>query len=310
MSRPAVTRIIEPEIDHAWMPSSPCGAGCIARDSETVALAVVVLRVLLALFAFGLLPVLIVVGVVSPRFRRRVTRFGGRLLLFAMGIGLSVNDLRSERERSRTDDGALLVAGHVSWTDVIVLTALRPATFVARGDLVDWPVLGLLARAMKVLSIHRRNLRALPGTVEQVADRLRTGGTVVVFPEATTWCGKAYGSFRPALFQAAIDTETWVQPVRLRYVDVRGEQTTATCFVGEETIGESISRIFRLKGVVAHVELMAPEAPGNDRRDLARRCEIAARGGERHDPAVHGVVTLDVVRASGDLSAARDRRVS
>lgn len=285
-----------PSVDHAWMPSSPCGDGCIARDSDSARRIVVVLRVLSALFAFGLLPVLVIVGVVSPRLRRRVTGFGARLLLFAVGIGLCIDDRRSDREKSRTESGALVVAGHISWTDVLVLTALRPATFVARADLVDWPVLGLLARAMKVLPIHRQSLRALPGTVALVADRLRSGGTVVVFPEATTWCGNAYGSFRPAMFQAAIDTETWVQPVRLRYVDVRGEQTTATCFVGDETIGESIGRIFRLKGVTAHVELNAPEAPGTDRRDLARRCEVSARGASSFDPALHKVVAREVLR--------------
>ncbi len=267
----------EPELDHAWMPSSPCGTGCIDRDTATVFRIVVLLRILVAVFALGLLPILVVVGLASPRARRFVTRFGARLLLFAIGIRLRVVDVRSDRERSRTDAGALFVAGHVSWTDVIVLTALRPATFVARGDLVDWPVLGLLARTMNVLPIHRRDLRALPGTVEQVRRRLDAGGTVVAFPEATTWCGQAYGSFRPAMFQAAVDSETWVQPVRLRYTDAQHHSTAATCFVGDETIGQSIGRIFRLKGIIAQVELPAPEPPGNDRRDLARRCELSAR---------------------------------
>ncbi|MGA9873260.1 MAG: lysophospholipid acyltransferase family protein [Rhodococcus sp. (in: high G+C Gram-positive bacteria)] len=289
MSRrgPDIAEIVEPAVDHAWMPSSPCGAGCIARDSATVHRVIVMLRILVALFAFGLLPVLIVVGLLSPRARHRVTRLGARLLLLAVGIGLSVEDRRSAREKSRTESGAMFVAGHISWTDVLVLTALRPATFVARGDLVDWPVLGLLARSMKVLPVHRRNLRALPDTVDQVADRLRAGGTVVVFPEGTTWCGRAYGSFRPAMFQAAIDTETWVQPVRLRYVGITGERTTAPCFVGEETIGQSISRIFALKGIMAEVELVAPEPPGSDRRDLARRCEISARSGVCHQDVLH-----------------------
>jgi len=29
------------------------------------------------------------------------------------------------------------------------------------------------------------------------------GSAGVAFPEGTTWCGRAYGSFRPAMFQAA-----------------------------------------------------------------------------------------------------------
>lgn len=278
MSVPVQVAATETEIDHAWMPSSPCGEGCIPRRSDSVHALTILARVLAVVCVLVLLPTLVLIGVLPPRFRQHVTRLGARILLFALGIGLTVDDLRSTREASRTDSGALVVAGHVSWTDVLVLTAICPATFVARADLVTWPVVGPLARSMKVLPIQRRNLRALPRTVDQVAGRLRAGRTVVVFPEATTWCGRAYGSFKPAMFQAAVDTETWVQPVRLRYVDRNRELTTATSFVGAETVGASISRILRLKGVVAEVVLTAPEAPGNDRRDLARRCEVSARG--------------------------------
>ncbi|WP_420030367.1 lysophospholipid acyltransferase family protein [Rhodococcus ruber] len=288
------------------MPSSPCGDGCLPKNPPTVRRFVLVLRIVLALAAFGLLPVLVVLGVPFPRVRRSLTRLGARMLLLAIGIDLTVLDARSERERSRTSGGALHVAGHISWTDVVVLTAVRPSTFVARADLVDWPVLGRLARAMKVLPIDRARLHQLPGVVEQVAERVRAGGSVVVFPEATTWCGRAYGSLRPALLQAAIDSETWVQPIRLRYLDRTGEQTTATCFVGDETIGASIGRIFGLRGLRAEVEFTAPEAPGSDRRDLARRCEVAIRRdagvepAERprkdvYDPTVHQVSVHEVV---------------
>ena len=93
--------------------------------------------------------------------------------------------------------------------------------------------------------------------------------------------------------QAAIDSETWVQPIRLRYLDRTGEQTAATCFVGDETIGASIGRIFRLRGMRAEVEFTAPEAPGSDRCDLARRCEVAIRRDHVHDHALHEVMAED-----------------
>lgn len=38
------------------------------------------------------------------------------------------------------------------------------------------------------------------------------------------------------------------------------------------------------------MEFTAPEAPGGDRRDLARRCEVAIRRDDVYDPAVHEVV--------------------
>ena len=75
---------------HAWMPSSPCGEGCLPKNPPTVGRIVLVLRVLLALAAFGLLPVLVVLGVPFPRVRRTLTRIGARTLLFAIGIDLTV----------------------------------------------------------------------------------------------------------------------------------------------------------------------------------------------------------------------------
>ncbi|RZL73747.1 MAG: 1-acyl-sn-glycerol-3-phosphate acyltransferase, partial [Rhodococcus sp. (in: high G+C Gram-positive bacteria)] len=59
--------------------------------------------------------------------------------------------------------------------------------------------------------------------------------------------------------------------------------------------------IFRLAGLRAEVEFTAPEAPGGNRHDLARRCEVAIRRddgvepAERprkdvYDPAVHEVM--------------------
>ncbi len=68
---------------------------------------------------------------------------------------------------------------------------------------------------MKVIPIERASLRRLPDVVETVASRLRAGHTVVAFPEGTTWCGLAYGQFRPAMFQAAVDAGRPVQPLRL-----------------------------------------------------------------------------------------------
>ncbi|QSE88707.1 1-acyl-sn-glycerol-3-phosphate acyltransferase [Rhodococcus pseudokoreensis] len=272
---------------HSWMPSSPCGAGCLPAEATAVSIPTVVVRWCLVVSALATAP-LLTAGWLLPRsWRTGLQRRYAAMLLRCVGIRLVVVDHRGKR---RHDGGLLVVAGHVSWTDVLVLSALAPANFVARGDLLDWPVLGSLARRMRVVPIERQSLRALPGTVATTAGRLRGGERVVAFPEGTTWCGRAYGGFRPALFQAAIDAECPVQPISLRYTGRGGELTTGPCFVGEETIGRSIRRIIRQKGVNAEVRLAPIEYPGECRRDLAARCERAARGDERIDLAAHDIV--------------------
>ena len=178
----------------------------------------------------------------------------------------------------RNLNGVLVVSGHVSWVDVFVIGAVLPGSFVARADLVEWPGLGALARLMKVIPIERANLRRLPDVVRTVADRLATGQTVVAFPEATTWCGVAYGRFRPAMFQGAVDAGRPVQPLGLTYRHRDGQASTIPAFIGDDSLLESIRRVITARRTVCHVRVPSLQLPGDDRRDLAARCEAAVRG--------------------------------
>jgi len=268
------------------MPVSPCGDGCLPAHQDRVSHPVVIGRWILVLAALATAPVLSAGWLLPRKLRSSLQRRYSRMLLRCMGMRLRVSDERGVR---RPEGGVMIVAGHVSWTDVLVLSAIAPASFVARADLLDWRVLGSLARRMRIIPIERQNLRALPATIGVAADRLRRGERVVVFPEGTTWCGRAYGGFRPAMFQAAIDAECPVQPISVRYTTA-DRLTTGPCFVGEETIGQSISRIIRQENVTAAVRLAPIEYPGESRHDLAARTERAVRGAECIDLAAHDIL--------------------
>lgn len=262
---------------HAWMPASPCGAGCVAVPDTAGA----VRSVVRVLGVVGLLVAFPVVNVATPPARRTgLHRRYARAVLRCCGIGLRVVDERGAGGQGAADsgDGLLVVAGHVGWADVLALAAVSPMGFVARGDLVSWPVLGQLARLMRVIPIDRERLRQLPEVIAAMSARLAAGERVAMFPEGTTWCGRAHGRLRPALFQAAVDTATPVQPIRLRYLDHTGETSTVPGFVGVDTFLDSARRVLRAKGVVAELVLLPIEEPGRDRHDLAERCDRAIRG--------------------------------
>jgi 1-acyl-sn-glycerol-3-phosphate acyltransferase len=131
---------------------------------------------------------------------------------------------------------------------------------------------------MKVIPIERTSLRRLPAVVDTVAARLRAGHTVVAFPEGTTWCGLAYGPFRPAMFQAAIDAGRPVQPLRLTYHHRDGTTSTVPAYIGDDTLLASIGRMMAARRTIAHVQVESLQLPGDDRRDLAARCETLVRG--------------------------------
>lgn len=258
---------------HSWLPRSSCDLGCLrtgAADASrrlTVALRVT-RRVILALLSASALPLLAL-----PLPGRTLLQRGYcRLVLWSFGVRITVSGgpIRNLR-------GVLVVSGHVSWLDAFAIGAVMPGAFVARADMVTGPAVGIVARMLKIIPIERTSLRRLPGVVDIVAARLRAGGTVVAFPEGTTWCGLASGSFYPAMFQAAVDSGRPVQPLRLSYHHRDGTVSTAPAYIGDDTLLGSIRRLAGARRTLARVHVESLQLPGNDRRELAGRCQSAVR---------------------------------
>jgi 1-acyl-sn-glycerol-3-phosphate acyltransferase len=185
-------------------------------------------------------------------------------LLRAVGVGLRV--------RGTPRPGAtLLVANHVSWLDIAALHAAVPqARFVAKADIHRWPLLGWLVAGAGTLFIERERKRDALRVVHTMADALRAGQTVAVFPEGTTGPGPELLPFHANLLQAAIATETPVQPAVLRFADAHQRFSPAVEFVGDTTLVQSLWRVATARGLVAHVDLLAPQGSTHaDRRALA-----------------------------------------
>ncbi len=261
-------------VDHAWLPRAACDESCVRAGSGQPGQPVpAALRAALRITAtLLLLPAVVLLAIPLPG-RSGAQRVYCRMVLRCLGVRITVSGgpIRNLR-------GVLVVSGHVSWVDIFAIGAVLPGSFVARADLIEWPAVGHAARIMKVIPIERASLRRLPDVVGTVADRLRAGQTVVAFPEGTTWCGLAYGEFRPAMFQAAVDAARPVQPLRLTYHHRDGAPSTVAAFIGEDSLWQSVRRIVRARLTVVHVEVASLELPGTDRRDLAARCAQAVRG--------------------------------
>jgi 1-acyl-sn-glycerol-3-phosphate acyltransferase len=173
--------------------------------------------------------------------------------------------------------------------DIVAVLAVEPMRVVAKSEVRRWPVIGLLAARAGTLFIDRNRLRRLPGTVAEIAGALRTGQSVLVFPEGTTWCGRTGGRLYPATFQAAVDAGTAVRPVVLRYLLADGSPTTIAAFLGNDSLPASLLRVAATRGLVVEVSPGAVvPAAGATRRDLAAVTAGALHGQgstHRHAPA-------------------------
>ncbi|MFK4070644.1 lysophospholipid acyltransferase family protein [Streptomyces sp. NPDC029674] len=203
-------------------------------------------------------------------------RAEARAVLGALGVGLEVagDDRLSVRGAAV---GTLVVANHISWLDVIALLAVEPVSVLAKREVGQWPVIGALARRAGTRFIDRDGSpRELPGIVAELREALRGGASVVVFPQATTWCSASGGRFRRAVFQAAVDAGAPVRPATVEYRQ-SGAPSTAAAFLGTEEFTASLRRVAGARELGGRVTVHAPMW-GTDRRELAAAARRAVLG--------------------------------
>ncbi|HUP06777.1 MAG TPA: lysophospholipid acyltransferase family protein [Caldimonas sp.] len=164
----------------------------------------------------------------------------------------------------------LLLANHVSWLDILAVHAVHAARFVSKADVRRWPLIGYLVAGAGTILIEREKKRDAMRVVHHIAEALREGATVALFPEGTTGAGPVVLPFHANLLQAAIATGAAVQPVVLRYSDAQAPFSGAAQYVGSTTLVQSLARIARARGLCVHVDLLpALAVEGHDRRSLA-----------------------------------------
>lgn len=268
----------------AWLPTAPCTPRlCAPRPDAPGRGTVAASARLLAGLGAVLVGILLVppVALLSAGLRDRLTRGWTRTVIRAFGLRIRI-DGAGPVPVPDAPGGVLVVANHISWLDIPLVATLFPGRVLAKSDIRHWPVLGAVAARGGTLFVERDRLRALPGTVRDVADALRAGSRVIVFPEGSTWCGRDQGRFTAAVFQAALDAGASVQPVRIGY-----RPLGPAAFVGDDPLTVSLWRIVLARGLTAEIEALPPipAARHADRRSLARAAQRAVASDSANRPA-------------------------
>lgn len=197
--------------------------------------------------------------------RQQTVQAWARKMLRVMGIPLEVHG------HPPAAGPALLVANHISWLDILVMHAARHCRFVSKSDVRHWPLIGTLATGGGTLYIERGKRRDAMRVVHRMAESLRAGDIVAVFPEGTTGDGRGLLPFHANLLQAAISAHAPAQPVALRFLDAEtGEDSSGPLYLDDDTLVGSVWRTVAGRPFKARVVFGDPEpSAGRDRRAWA-----------------------------------------
>ncbi len=215
----------------------------------------------------GLLTCALLFPFITPAQRMRHVGAWSKRMLAALGIALEV-------QGAARAGPVLFTANHISWLDILAINAVHPARFVSKADVRHWPVLGWMVACGGTLFIERERKRDALRVVHQVAEALKAGETLAVFPEGTTSDGRGLLPFHANLLQAAISTETPVQAIALRYADATAPVSLAAAYIGDTTLAQSVRAVLCADGLRVRVEFLPAQGTRHlDRRALAERLQ-------------------------------------
>ena len=193
-----------------------------------------------------------------------VSLFGQRELVPPVFLGFMG---RMAGLRVRTEGtprkGALFLANHESWLDILALAGVSRAIFVAHSGLTVHGGLKWLCDQNDTVFVTREKRGSVAGQVEQVRAALGER-PLTIFPEGTTNDGTALRPFKSSLLSAVepLAATVPIQPVALDYADM----ADIAWFDGEPGM-TNVRRILARRGgvelTIRFLEPLAGEALAN-----------------------------------------------
>jgi 1-acyl-sn-glycerol-3-phosphate acyltransferase len=188
---------------------------------------------------------------------------------------LEILEIRLETGAADVPAGHLIAANHISWLDIFVINALRPASFIAKAEIRAWPLAGWLAARNDTVFVNRGRRRDACRINGEIDARLDAGIDVAIFPEGRTTDGARILEFHAALLQPAVEAGRPVLPLALSYRDADGRPSAAPSFA-EVSLPRCFAAILACRSLTARATpLPLIATAGRSRREVSRAAHDA-----------------------------------
>lgn len=144
----------------------------------------------------------------------------GRMMTDLYGLDIATEGLPPDGFFRGTDangKGRVFVSNHRSALDILATLKHFEGKHVSRADLAGWPIIGLVARRIRILFVDRENRRSAAAVMKQMIEYVERGIGVIIFPEGTTYDGDEVRPFKPGAFTVARKTGCEIVPFGIAY---------------------------------------------------------------------------------------------
>jgi 1-acyl-sn-glycerol-3-phosphate acyltransferase len=188
-------------------------------------------------------------GPVTLERRALWTQQAARGILAGVGIRYRVDGTPPTR--------GLVVANHLSYLDILILSAAMPCFFVAKMEIGGWPFFGKAARTGGTIFLDRSSLSSAMTVADQMTERLKLPIPVLLFPEGTSTDGQML-RFHSRLIDPATTAGAEITTAAIRYVLEDGTPERELCWFGDDAFLPHLMKVMCVAGFSARVRFGQP----------------------------------------------------
>ncbi|MDC0542341.1 1-acyl-sn-glycerol-3-phosphate acyltransferase [Methylophilaceae bacterium] len=204
---------------------------------------------------------------INDKPKKKYIKNWSRRLLNILKIHLEINqDLKKLLSRKHF----LIVSNHISWIDIFLINSIFPISFLSKGDVARWPLIGKLTKSADTIYIKRGNKKSLTIASNQIEKKLNEMDSVIFFPEGFATDGSKLLPFKSNFFQTAINCNVSILPLAIQYTS-DGKFTSAPSYAGDISLVQSMLSSIRIKNLTAHISVLPVISNKKNRKIIANK---------------------------------------
>lgn len=149
----------------------------------------------------------------ANNYIHKVTQNWAKAMVSATGSKVTVKGL----ENIPKDKTVLFVSNHQGNFDIPLLMGYinKPKGFIAKIELAKMPIVNIWMKLIRCVFIDRKNLRQSIKAIQEGIAILKSGYSMVVFPEGTRSKGEPMKEFKKGSLRLAVKTKVPIVPIAI-----------------------------------------------------------------------------------------------
>lgn len=153
----------------------------------------------------------------------------------------------------------LVVANHLSYLDIAIMSSVMSCFFVAKMEIDKWPFFGRAARTGGTIFLNRSSMASAMEVADTMMERLQLPVPVLLFPEGTSTDGAQVLRFHSRLIDPATAAGAPITAAAIRYVIDGGVEEHELCWYGDESFVTHLWKVLGVEGFSALVKFGEPQ---------------------------------------------------